>query len=253
MKDYYSILKSFFSKNNNQERLDQLEKIQGNETALIKLFNQIKPESKDYSINKTSNTMKISELKAQIREEILATLSEVTVVDKNTKPEEVKDEDPNTVKSAIDTAKKTNKAVNIAEEDNDGDRYVYFLTKSIDLDKYIVKRMPKQTSKSVTGSMRFKTQAEAEAKARELNGESQKLREEEDNYDFDEKEPSKSDMKKDSVATTANKLQKLITKMKALAKEYKQAKESKDEAKVKKITDQLKTMTKEKKQLEKAL
>jgi uncharacterized protein (DUF2252 family) len=135
--------------------------------------------------------MKISELKAQIREEILSTLSEVTVVDKNTKPEEVKDEDPNTVKSAIDTAKKTNKAVNIAEE--------------------------------------------------------------EDNYDFDEKEPSKSDMKKDSVATTANKLQKLITKMKALAKEYKQAKESKDEAKVKKITDQLKTMTKEKKQLEKAL
>jgi hypothetical protein len=191
MKDYYSILKSFFSKNNNQERLDQLEKIQGNETALIKLFNQIKPESKDYSINKTSSTMKMSELKAQIREEIIATLSEVTVVDKNTKPEEIKDKDPNTVKSAIDTAKKTNKAVNIAEE--------------------------------------------------------------EDNYDFDEKEPSKSDMKKDSVATTANKLQKLITKMKALAKEYKQAKESKDEAKVKKITDQLKTMTKEKKQLEKAL
>jgi len=191
MKDYYSILKSFFSKNNNQERLDQLERIQGDETALIKLFNQIKPESKDYSINKTSNTMKVSELKAQIREEILNTLSEVTVVDKNTKPEEVKDEDPNTVKSAIDTAKKTNKAVNIAEE--------------------------------------------------------------EDNYDFDEKEPSKSDMKKDSVATTANKLQKLTTKMKALAKEYKQAKESKDEAKVKKITDQLKTMTKEKKQLEKAL
>ena len=76
---------------------------------------------------------------------------------------------------------------------------------------------------------------------------------EEDNYDFDEKEPSKSDMKKDSVATTANKLQKLTTKMKALAKEYKQAKESKDEVKVKKITDQLKTMTKEKKQLEKAL
>ena len=77
--------------------------------------------------------------------------------------------------------------------------------------------------------------------------------EEDDTYDFDEKEPSKSDMKKDSVATTANKLQKLTTKMKALAKEYKQAKESKDEAKVKKITDQLKTMTKEKKQLEKAL
>ena len=187
MKDYYSILKSFFSKNNNQERLDQLERIQGDETALIKLFNQIKPESKDYSINKTSNTMKVSELKAQIREEIINTLSEVTVVDKNTKPEEIKDKDPNTVKSAIDTAKKTNKAVNIAEE--------------------------------------------------------------EDNYDFDEKEPSKSDMKKDSIATTANKLQKLVFKMKELAKEYSKAEGAKKE----KIKDQLKDMTKEKKQLEKAL
>lgn len=183
MKDYYSILKSFFSKTNNQERLSQLEKIKNDKTALIKLFNQIKPESKDYSINK----MKISELKAKIREEIINTLSEITVVDKNTKPEEVKGEDPNTVKSAIDTAKKTGKAVNIAEE--------------------------------------------------------------EDSYDFDEKEPSKADLKKDSVATTASKLQKLTAKMKELAKEYSKAEGAKKE----KIKDQLKVMTKEKKQLEKAL
>lgn len=74
MKDYYSILKSFFSKTNNQERLFQLEKIKNDKTALIKLFNQIKPESKDYSINK--NTMKLSELKAQIKEEIINTLKE---------------------------------------------------------------------------------------------------------------------------------------------------------------------------------
>ena len=191
MKGYYSILKSFFSKTNNQERLSQLEKIKNNQTALIKLFNQIKPESKDYSINK--NTMKLSELKAYIREEIINTLSEVTIVDKQTTPDEATDiakqekKDINTVKSAIDTAKKTGKAVNIAEE--------------------------------------------------------------EDIYDFDEKEPSKADLKKDSVATTANKLQKLTAKMKELAKEYSKAEGAKKE----KIKDQLKDMTKEKKQLEKAL
>ena len=67
--------------------------------------------------------------------------------------------------------------------------------------------------------------------------------------DFDEKEPSKSDVKKDSIATTANKLQKLVFKMKELAKEYSKAEGAKKE----KIKDQLKDMTKEKKQLEKAL
>ena len=79
MKDYYSILKSFFSKTNNQERLSQLEKIKNNQTALIKLFNQIKPESKDYSINK--NTMKLSEFKSYIQEEIIEILSEETAED----------------------------------------------------------------------------------------------------------------------------------------------------------------------------
>jgi len=74
MKDYYSILKSFFSKTNNQERLSQLEKIKNNQTALIKLFNQIKPESKDYSINK--NTMKLSEFKSYLKNEIIEILSE---------------------------------------------------------------------------------------------------------------------------------------------------------------------------------
>lgn len=187
MKDYYSILQSFFIKTKNQKRPNQLEKIKDNKTELIKLFNMVKPESLDYRINKIKNTMKLSEFKSYIQEEIINTLSEVTVIDKNTKPEDVKDKDPNTVKSAIDTAKKTGKAVNIAEED--------------------------------------------------------------DTYDFDEKEPSKSDMKKDSIATTANKLQKLVFKMKELAKEYSKAEGAKKE----KIKDQLKDMTKEKKQLEKAL
>ena len=41
--------------------------------------------------------MKKSELKKYIKEQIIETLSEVTVVDKNTKPEEVKDENPVTI------------------------------------------------------------------------------------------------------------------------------------------------------------
>mgnify|MGYP006085921891 CR=1 FL=1 len=65
--------------------------------------------------------MKKSELKSFIKEEITNILNEVTVVDKNTKPEDVKGEDPITVKSAIDIAKKTQKPVNIAEEDEDGE------------------------------------------------------------------------------------------------------------------------------------
>jgi hypothetical protein len=65
--------------------------------------------------------MKKSELKKYIKEQIIKTLSEVTVVDKDTKPEEVKDENPVTVKTAIDTAKSTGKPVTIAEKDEDED------------------------------------------------------------------------------------------------------------------------------------
>lgn len=63
--------------------------------------------------------MKKSELKKYIREEIISALSEVTVVDKDTKPEEVKNENPITVKKAVDTAKSTNMPVTIAEKDDD--------------------------------------------------------------------------------------------------------------------------------------
>ena len=63
--------------------------------------------------------MKKSELKNEIKNYIYEILSEVTVVDKNTKPDEVKDEDPLTVKSAIETAKKTNKPVTIAEKEDE--------------------------------------------------------------------------------------------------------------------------------------
>ena len=63
--------------------------------------------------------MKKSELKKYIKEQIIETLSEVTVVDRNTKPEEVKDENPVTVKTAINKAKETNNPVTIAEKDED--------------------------------------------------------------------------------------------------------------------------------------
>jgi hypothetical protein len=66
--------------------------------------------------------MKKSELKNEIKNYIYEILSEVTVVDKNTKPDEVKDEDPLTVKSAIETAKKTNKPVTIAEKEDEEEK-----------------------------------------------------------------------------------------------------------------------------------
>ena len=66
----------------------------------------------------------------------------------------------------------------------------------------------------------------------------------------EEEEPTSAELKKkDSIATTSNKLQKLTKKMKDKAKEFKEAEgDAKD-----KIKDELKKMTKEKKQLEKAL
>jgi hypothetical protein len=63
--------------------------------------------------------MKKLALKKYIKEQIINALSEVTVVDKNTKPEEVKNEDPLKVKTAIDAAKKSNKPVTIAEKDEE--------------------------------------------------------------------------------------------------------------------------------------
>jgi len=60
-------------------------------------------------------------------------------------------------------------------------------------------------------------------------------------------EPSAADLaKKDSVTSTANKLQKLVAKMKEMAKKYKAAEGEEKE----KIKDELKKMTAEKKKLE---
>ena len=147
--------------------------------------------------------MKKSELKKYIKEEIIKTLSEVTVVDKNTKPEEVKDENPVTVKKAIDTAKMSNKPVTIAEKDEDDVEVKddWYKSKDEDGDK--------------------------------------------------DKEPSKSDLKKDAKATKGmakakDELAVLAREMKALAKKYKEA----EGADKDKIVADLKEKTKLKKELE---
>jgi hypothetical protein len=69
--------------------------------------------------------MKKSELKKYIKEQIIETLSEVTMVDKNTTTDEIpqiaknEKKDVATVKQAVDTAKSTGKPVTIAEKDED--------------------------------------------------------------------------------------------------------------------------------------
>jgi hypothetical protein len=150
--------------------------------------------------------MKKSELKKYIKEQIIETLSEVTVVDKDTKPEEVKDENPVTVKTAIDTAKKTNKPVTIAEKDEDEEEMQddWYKSKDEDGDK--------------------------------------------------DKEPSKSDLKKDAKATKGvakakDELAMLTREMKTLAKKYKEAEGAAKE----KIVADLKAKTKLKKELENIL
>ena len=147
--------------------------------------------------------MKKSALKKYIKEQIINALSEVTVVDKDTRPEEVKDENPVTVKTAIDKAKETNKPVTIAEKDEDD--------VEVKDDWY-------------------------------------------DNKDEDgdkDKEPSKSELKKDAKATKGmakakDELAKLTQEMKSLARKYKEAKGAAKE----KIVADLKEKTKLKKELE---
>lgn len=69
--------------------------------------------------------MKRSDLKKFIREEIIATLSEETMVDKTTDLNKASDiargikKDPNTVRAAITQAKTSGKPITIAEDDED--------------------------------------------------------------------------------------------------------------------------------------
>ena len=239
MKDYYSILQSFFIKTENQKRLNQLEKIKDNKTELIKLFNMVKPESLDHSINKIKNTMKLSEFKSYIQEEIVGVLREATI--------ETSPEDLAKVKSSADDDDVIKVTENLNPE----------VVKAVDrFIKGMAKRYDYSEQDAVFAIQAALKQREFDRPA-DIPGfegtmdtlDSLTIKEEDDTYDFDEKEPSKSDVKKDSIATTANKLQKLVFKMKELAKEYSKAEGAKKE----KIKDQLKDMTKEKKQLEKAL
>lgn len=104
--------------------------------------------------------MKKSALKKYIKEEIVKALSEVTVVDKNTKPEEVKDENPVTVKTAIDKAKETNKPVTIAEKDEDDvevkDDYYKVEDEDGDRDKEPSKADLKKDAKATKGLAKAK-------------------------------------------------------------------------------------------------
>jgi hypothetical protein len=71
---------------------------------------------------------------------------------------------------------------------------------------------------------------------------------EDDDVDFD-KEPTKKDMKKDSISTTGSKLQKTVEQMRKLAREYKDS----DGTKKEKLKEKLKELTKVKKDLEASL
>lgn len=222
MKDYYSILQSFFIKTKNQKRLNQLEKIKDNKTELIKLFNMVKPESLDHSINKIKNTMKLSEFKSYIQEEIVGVLREATI--------ETSPEDLAKVKSSADDDDVIKVTENLNPE----------VIKSVDR---FIKGMAKRYDYSEQDAV---FAIKAAMKQRDAGG----VNEAEDMDDAEmDKKAAKAAKKGDSIATIASKYQKLVSKMKELAREYKAAEGDKKE----KIKDQLKDMTKEKKQLEKAL
>jgi len=153
--------------------------------------------------------MKKSALKKYIKEEIIKTLSEITIVDKMTKTDEIpqiaKDEDKDvaTVKKAVDTAKETGKPVTIAEKDED----------DVEVEDNWYKSNDEDGDK--------------------------------------DKEPSKSELKKDAKATKGiakakDELAVLAREMKALAKKYKEAKGADKD----KIVADLKEKTKLKKELE---
>jgi hypothetical protein len=114
--------------------------------------------------------MKKSELKNEIKNYIYEILSEVTVVDKNTKPDEVKDEDPLTVKSAIETAKKTNKPVTIAEKEDEEEKVDSYYKADTEFDsmddekepsKKELEKTEKELGKSLKQAKKFSPEDEA--------------------------------------------------------------------------------------------
>ena len=155
--------------------------------------------------------MKKSEFKSFLREEIISVLSEAGVEDLETQ-KELNKELEKTVSLAQKLTTEAGPEDIKAQQD---------LNKELELTKKAATDLV-NTSKSPP------------------------LAEEEDEYDVDIKEPTAKDLKKDSIASTASKLQKLVAKMKDKAKEFSTA-----EGKAKdKIKDELKVMTALKKQLE---
>lgn len=234
MKDYYSILQSFFSKTNNQKRLNQLEKIKDNKTELIKLFNMVKPESLDYRINKIKNTMKLSEFKSYIQEEIVDILREATI--------ETSPEDLAKVKSTADDDDIIKVTENLNPEVIKAvDRFIKGMAKRYSyseqdaifaIEQALAKRQPSMT----TDMPGFEGTMDAL--------DSLSIREEEED-DMD-KQASKAAKKGDSVSKIANKLGETTNQMKKLVRKYKDA----EEPEKSKMLARLKELTKIKKELE---
>lgn len=109
--------------------------------------------------------MKKSALKEYIKEQIINTLSEITVVDKKTKPNEApeiskrEDKEVETVIQAIKTAQQTGKAVTIAEKDEDEeikDDYYKVEDEDGDKDKEPSKADLKKDAKATKGIAKAK-------------------------------------------------------------------------------------------------
>jgi hypothetical protein len=109
--------------------------------------------------------MKKSALKEYIKEQIIKTLSEVTIVDKKTKPNEApeiakrEDKDVETVTQAIRTAQQTSKPVTIAEKDEDEeikDDYYKVEDEDGDKDKGPTKSELKNIAKTTKGIAKAK-------------------------------------------------------------------------------------------------
>ena len=129
--------------------------------------------------------MKKSELKSYIEEEIV---NELTMVDKNTKPEDLKDEDPKTVKTAIDQAKKTGTPVNIAEDTQDNvisissdwsdfDSFVESLIEELPKLGLVIMFDPQLEGSDMVGVIISKSQSELDSYVEEMNSDLNDLNE----------------------------------------------------------------------------
>ena len=194
----------------------------------------VKPESLDYRINKIKNTMKLSEFKSYIQEEIVDVLREATI--------ETSPEDLAKVKSTADDDDIIKVTENLNPEVIKAvDRFIKGMAKRYSyseqdaifaIEQALAKRQPSMT----TDMPGFEGTMDA------LN--SLSIREEEED-DMD-KQASKAAKKGDSVSKIANKLKETNRQMKSVVKKWK---DSEEPAKSILLKD-LKTLTKIKKELE---